>query len=229
MRVFDFAGLVDALGEIGQMWENQDQNLRNIVETHLENGKKVVYDIDEDSLSVGSVDIAVHDEELTKGVPYKHDGQVGMFIVDTITNVVSSMVSRSQVRGQSLLASFMRSLRHLTYRRHICSVLTNTAVGLNPTSNPNYPRKVQENASIFAATVGKPALGKAFTYLVDTSIFLSVIPKTRLDAEMAYGEGDAAGWNKVGVLEVLKDRCGSREGWWAAFEITTEVFLINPL
>lgn len=123
----------------------------------------------------------------------------------------------------------MRSLHHLTYRRHICSVLTNTAVGLNPTSNPNYPRKAQENASIFAATVGKPALGKAFTYLVDTSIFLSVIPKTRLDAEMAYGEGNAARWNKVGVLEVLKDRFGSREGWWAAFEITAEVLITSPL
>lgn len=114
MRVFDFAGLVDALGEIGQMWENQDQNLRNIVETHLENGKKVVYDSDEDSLSVGSVDIAVHDEELTKGVPYKHDGQVGMFIVDTITNVVSSMVSRSQVRGKYIFKRLREDQRFQT-------------------------------------------------------------------------------------------------------------------
>lgn len=100
MRVFDLAGVIEALGEIGQMWEKQDENLRNVVETHLEKEKKVVYDSEEDSLSVGSVDITVHDEELTKGIPYTHDGQVGMFIVDTITNVVSSMVSRSQVQGK---------------------------------------------------------------------------------------------------------------------------------
>lgn len=122
----------------------------------------------------------------------------------------------------------MRSLRHLTYRRHICSVLTNTAVGLYPSSNPNYPRKAQDHASIFAATMGKPALGKAFTYLIDTSIFLSAIPKMKVDAEMAYGR-DAAGWKKVGVLEVLKDRFGAQEGRWAAFEINAEVLLTSPL
>lgn len=123
----------------------------------------------------------------------------------------------------------MRSLRHLTYRRHICSILTNTAVGLNSSSNPKYPRRAQDNVSIFAATVGRPALGKVFTHLVDTSIFLSVIPILRLDAEMAYGEGDAAGWKKVSVLEVLKDRFNTQEGRWATFEITAEVLLTSPL
>ena len=123
----------------------------------------------------------------------------------------------------------MRSLRHLTYRRHICSILTNTAVGLNPSSNPKYERRAQDNVSIFAATVGRPALGKLFTHLVDTSILLSVIPKLRLDAEMAYGEADAAGWKKVGVLEVLKDRFNTQEGQWATFEITAEVLLTSPL
>lgn len=131
--------------------------------------------------------------------------------------------------GHALLASFMRSLRHLTHRRHICSILTNTAVGLNPSGNPNYQRKAQDNASIFAATVGKPALGKAFTYLIDTSVFLSAVPTTRPDAEMPYGGGNADGWKKVGVLEVLKDRFGAQEGRWAAFEISAEVLLTDPL
>lgn len=120
----------------------------------------------------------------------------------------------------------MRSLRHLTYRRHICSVLTNTAVGLNPSM---YPRRAQNNASIFEATMGKPALGKAFTNLIDTSIFLSSIPKMRLEAEIAYGGGNSIGWKNVGVLEVLKDRFGAQEGRWAAFEITAEVLLISPM
>lgn len=128
--------------------------------------------------------------------------------------------------GQALLASFMRSLRHLTYRRHICSVLTNTAVGLNLSM---YPRRAQDNASIFEATVGKPALGKAFTYLIDTSIFLSSIPKMRLKAEIAYGGGDSLVWKKVGVLEVLQDRFGAQEGRWAEFEINAEVFLTSPM
>lgn len=99
MRVFDFAGVIEALGEIGQMWEKQDEHQRTIVETRLNNGERVVYDSEEDSLSVDSVEITVHDEELTEGILNSNDGQVGMFIVDTITNVVSSMISRSQVQG----------------------------------------------------------------------------------------------------------------------------------
>ena len=98
MRVFDLAGVVEALEEVGQMWEKRDERIRNIGDMHLEDGQKVVYD-SEDSLSVGGVEINVHHEQLTEGTSNAHDDQVGMFIVDTITNVVSSMVSRSQVQG----------------------------------------------------------------------------------------------------------------------------------
>lgn len=99
MRVFDFAGVIEALGEIGQMWEKQDEHLKNNVQTHLENGKKVVYDSQDDSLSDASVEISVHDEELNNRTSNAHDNQAGMFVVDTITNIVSSMVSRSKVQG----------------------------------------------------------------------------------------------------------------------------------
>lgn len=100
MRVFDFTGAIEALGEIGQIWEKQDEHIGNAVNTHLENGEKVVYDSEEESLSVGSVEITVHDDELTKGMSNPYDDQVRMFIVDTITNVVGAMVSRNQVQGR---------------------------------------------------------------------------------------------------------------------------------
>lgn len=99
MRVFDFAGVTEALGEIEQMWERQDEHFRNIVNTCLDGAQKVIYDSEGDSLSTESAEITVHDDELAKGMPNTHDDQVGMFIIDTITNVVSSMVSRSQVQG----------------------------------------------------------------------------------------------------------------------------------
>ncbi|MCJ1468400.1 hypothetical protein MMC07_007028 [Pseudocyphellaria aurata] len=229
MRAFDFAGVIEALGEIGQVWEKQDDRRRNFVNMHLEDEKKVLYDSQDGSFSISSVEISVQNEEHIKGMSNMRDEQTGMIIIDTITNVVSSMVSRSQTQGQALLASFMRSLRHLTYRRQICSVLTNTAVGLNTSSNPDFLRKAQDNASIFAATVGKPALGKAYTYLIDTSIFLSTIPKTKLDAKMASRGGNAAGWKMVGVLEVLKDRFGAQEGRWATFEIVSEVLMTSSM
>lgn len=123
----------------------------------------------------------------------------------------------------------MRSLRHLTLRHHICTLLINAVVGLNPSANPHHPQRPEENASIFASTVGKPALGKTFPCLIDTSVFLSAIPKLREDAEIAYGgRSDNMHWDRVCVLEVLKDRCRSREGLWAVFEVVGEVELKTP-
>lgn len=123
----------------------------------------------------------------------------------------------------------MRSLHHLTLRHHICTLLVNAAVGLNPSEHPHHPHRPENNASTFASTLGKPALGKSFTYLIDTSIFLSTMPKSRGDAEIAYGgRNDNMQWNRVCVLEVLKDRLGTREGRWAAFEVATEVELKSP-
>lgn len=68
--------------------------------------------------------------------------------------------------------------------------------------------------------MGKPALGKTFSNLVDASILLSSIPKTRGDAENAYGGHSGTGsFATAGILEVLKDRDGTRANRWAAFDL----------
>lgn len=88
---------------------------------------------------------------------------------------------------------------------------------------------MQENVSVFASTMGKPALGRTYANLIDTSIFISKVPKTKDDAEMAYGGGerDPARWKNACVLEVVRDRYGEREGRWVAFEIVNG-FEIRP-
>lgn len=110
----------------------------------------------------------------------------------------------------------MRSLRHLTTRHNICTLLLNSAVGFSPNLT-SYHRQSSSNASIFSSTLGKPALGKSYAYCIDTSVFLSRVPKGREDAEKEYTGG--GGGVKVGVLEVLADRYGRREGRWGSFEI----------
>ena len=121
----------------------------------------------------------------------------------------------------------MRSLHYLTARYQICTLLINAAVSLNPSNNPNYHQGLEDNASIFTSTVGKPALGKVFAHLIDTSLFLSSIPKTKEDAEAAYaGNGSSeARWKNTMILEVLKDRHGAREGRWVAFDIAEGIEL----
>lgn len=222
MRVFDFAGVVEAISEVSRS-----------IETHLtmeETGRAVnvkkrpeISD-SEDELDDNEDPQADH-AACSSATANGGNGRVGMLIIDTITNVVGSVMSKSQIQGQALLTSFMHSLHHLTHRYHICTLLVNAAVGLNSSSNPKYARRPEEHVSIFSSTLGKPALGKTFTFLVDTSIFMSAVPRTSKDATIAIGSsGDY--FQKTFILEILKDRQGSREGRWAAFEIADGVKLV---
>ena len=214
MRVFDFAGVIEAVGELGEM----RQGVPKVP------GKAPRKTMDE----IGDSEEELDEEEDPPAEQASKDaGQVGLIIVDSITNVVSPLMAKSQTQGHALLASFMRSLHFLTSRHHICTILTNAAVGLNASSNQAYKRRPEDNVSVFSSTIGKPALGKTFTYLIDTSIFLSAIPKAGNDAAIAYGNRDpASSFKSAFVLEVLKDRCGSREGRWAAFESFDEVKIV---
>ena len=96
----------------------------------------------------------------------------------------------------------------------MCTLIINAAVGLNISREG----RSQDNASIFASTMGRPALGRIFAQLIDTSIFVSLIPKGTRDAEFAYRPNHKAVWEKVGVIEVLEDRYGARAGQWATFQ-----------
>lgn len=214
MRIFDFAGVIEAVGELSEMREG-------IPRVPGEDPRKT-----RDEIGDSEEELDEEEDPPVEQVS-KNAGQVGLIVVDSITNVVGSLMARSQTQGQALLASFMRSLHFLTSRHHICTILTNAAVGLSDSSNREYKHRPEDNVSVFSSTLGKPALGKTFTYLIDTSIFLSAMPKTANDAAIAYGNrGDASSFKKAIVLEVLKDRSGSREGRWATFEIFDEVKIV---
>ena len=214
MRVFDFAGVIEAVSELSDMRERTSQmtgkapdQTRNEVDDSEE-------ELDED-------------DKAPENLSFEENGQIGLIAIDSITNVVNSVMSRSQTQGQALLANFMRSLHFLTSRHHICTLLTNTAVGLATFSNAEYRIRPEDNASVFSSILGKPALGMTFTYLIDTSILLSTIPKTTADAAIAYGDKSCVStFRKAVILEVLKDRCGSREGRWAAIEVVDEVKIV---
>ena len=228
MRVFDFAGVVEAISEVNELMEAMTLKADSRPVEASEQRKDEIVDSEEDPDE--------EDEEPQRHSQHEtdhlhgneaHSGPIGMIIIDSITNVVSAMMVKSQVQGQALLASFMRSLQHLTSRCHVCTILTNAAVGKNPSRNPSYQHGPREDVSIFSSTMGKPALGKTFTFLIDTSVFLSTVPKTSDDAFIAFGGGEKVpSYQKALIFEVLRDRCGNREGRWAAFEIAAEVKLM---
>lgn len=231
MRVFDFAGVAEAMSEINELMEEVAQHSEKSTVVAVEKRRDEIDDSEEE---LDEEDEELQDEPRQESLDLgdaqdsdRHRSPIGMMIVDTITNIVSAMMAKSQIQGQALLASFMRSLHHLTSRHYFCTILTNAAVGMNPSNNPEYQHGPRENVSIFSSTMGKPALGKTFTFLIDTSIFLSAVPKTSDDAMIAFGGGkEASSYQKALILEILKDRCGTREGRWAAFEIAADVKIV---
>ena len=229
MRVFDFAGVVEAISEVNELMEELAPKAQKPPVVPF---KRMADEVGDSEEELDEEDEELQAEPRRESVDLNilpgsdpESGRIGMVILDTITNVVSAMMSKSQVQGQALLASFMRSLHHLTSRYHVCTILTNAAVSSTSSKNADYQHGPREDVSIFASTMGKPALGKSFPFLIDTSLFLSTVPKTSDDARIAFGDGGEP-YQKSLILEVLKDRCGTREGRWAAFEIAAEVRLV---
>ncbi|KAL2055919.1 hypothetical protein ABVK25_003561 [Lepraria finkii] len=226
MRVFDLAGVIEAVGEVGEMRRSESQVAEKAEAVATRRSRDEIGDSEEEPDEEDDVAAKPAAAEGGQEVD-SQGGQVGIIVIDTMTNVASSLMSTSQTQGQALLESFMRLLHHLTSRRHICTILTNAAVGLTSSNNPEYRRRPEDSVSVFSSIMGKPALGKTFTYLIDTSVFLSVVPKTAIDAVIAFGDrGDRVSFREAFILEVLKDRCGTRGGRWAAFEMLDEVNLV---
>ena len=173
-------------------------------------------------------------------------GGVGLIVIDNIANHFGRELSRDPVRGgtfsgpaisvdanleagQALLASFYRTLDHLTKQRRICTILVNNAVNNTQRQEAGNLRRHEESVSLFASELGKPALGQSFTYLVDLSVWMSTMPETQdagQNARARYSSRIGAG-DYAGIFEVLKDRKGDREGSWAAFGIRNETSLVS--
>jgi len=237
MRVFDFVGVVEAVAEIGATLESKGGGV----------GNGGMGGIGEDGNRDGGEEVEARKWSNIERDENGGKGRVGMIIIDSMTNVVSSMMSRDHIQGQSvtpshtppslsvlsslgyihpsttaytnthappghaLLTTFLRSLHNLTRTHHLVALLLNSAVATQPlpsTGSLSRHLRNNDNVSIFEATLGKPALGKTYAYLLDTSLFLSRGP--------SGDEGSVGRDEETVVLEVLYDRFGGREGRWVA-------------
>ena len=113
MRVFDFAGVVEAVGEVGEQWERYERSInvieipapRGLSESHAE-----IADSDEeiDERSDAEPSNPVLDEtnsasrEPSNLQLHTKPGRIGMIVIDNVANVVGSMISISSVQGISL-------------------------------------------------------------------------------------------------------------------------------
>lgn len=107
MRVFDFAGVIEAISEIGEMWEREVDYVRGHLDVNPRAGNTIIDDSEEDEASLSdeienaTQSIQVNSPGAASGVEKSNrkSGHIGMIIIDTMANVVSSMVSGNQVQG----------------------------------------------------------------------------------------------------------------------------------
>ncbi|KAL8784082.1 MAG: hypothetical protein Q9195_009191 [Heterodermia aff. obscurata] len=184
MRVFDVAGLVEAVGEITESCEQ-------VAEFSFET------------------------KDLRRGV-----------VADSQDDLSEDAGSETGERAERLASQNKGT--EPTQSGKICTIISNAVVGHVSSKNQLYQQKPEENASIFYSITGKPALGKSFTYLIDTSIMLSALPKTAEDAGSAYGDNIKGRKPQYcGILEILHDKNGTRAENWVAFEMVDGLELMS--
>jgi hypothetical protein len=104
MRVFDFAGVVEAIGEVGEMWEAVSREWDDAKERKAQSKKaiKAISDSEDEGEEMlddlANPERLIPQEDLTSTTT-DGAGQIGVIVIDTITNVVSSMMSKSQIQG----------------------------------------------------------------------------------------------------------------------------------
>ena len=231
MRIFDVAGLSEAVAEVSTTRKMERRSDDASAEhkgidskRRTEIGDSEEESEDERVSQIRDQGTGFEERDNERNAVTSGDG---MIVIATLTGIISANISKSPIHGQAIFASVMRSLHHISTHYRICTIIVNAAVGLTPKIDPaNRPHKENDDVSIFASNLGKPALGKAFTHMIDTSLFLYKLPKHKGDALSAYGQfSTGRSWKDATVIEVLKDKNGGREGRWAAFEIISDVKL----
>jgi len=224
MKAFDFVGMTECVAELRESLETREQEKSqqepgsSSKEPKAPVPRGTVGDSeDEDDMLDDAEPVPLEkpppptrsEEKLPDDRP-QH-----LLVIDNITYVASPIIKNSHVQGQALLATFMRSLTHLTRAHDICTLLHNAVMTYQPKST------TEPTPSIFSSCTLRPALGKSFAYLLDMHLLLHRVPLTAADAKSVYAAHSAipkSSEKMASVLEVLQDRHNDRVGHWSAFK-----------
>lgn len=116
---------------------------------------------------------------------------------------------------------------------HKAAAQTGAGMGHSPEARPaDWVKQstAPEQPSIFASNQSRPALAKALAPSVDLHILVSLLPKSKRDAQALYARFDSGSGTRVKlvpVLEVIVDRWNDRTGRWCAFDIAQNGSLVS--
>ena len=242
MRVFDFVGLTEAVGELRNELEHQRQDSLSGLPAQKSRLEIPDSEDEDDAMLFGGTEVLSPKESANDREPsHRSSDRQWLLIIDNIAHIMSPLLKNNYVQGHVLLTTFFRSLAKLSQDHDICTILNNNVVAKR--AGPNISRTMpissepqpqlgtqsvpeqyhfQDHPSIFASTTFRPALGKTFASFIDLHLLLSVLPRTKQDARILYGAQSNHAFQKVKfahVLEVMTDRWDSRMGRWAAFYV----------
>ena len=228
MKAFDFVGMTECVAELRESLESREQkNSQQEPESSSRQPKApvprgTVGDSEDEDDMLDAIE-PVSSEKPPQPSPKPtgseekppEDRPQHLLVIDNITYVASPIIKNSHVQGQALLATFMRSLAHLTRAHDICTLLHNAVMTYQPKST------TEPTPSIFSSCTLRPALGKSFAYLPDMHLLLHRVPLTAADAKSVYAAHSAipkSSEKLASVLEVIQDRHSDRVGHWSAFK-----------
>ena len=107
MRVFDLAGLIEAVGEVAEVCESAAQDVGNVTDDQMCR-RTIVADSEdeiEEENQVDNYDRVSHKsvEGHSSRQPRMNRGRTGMLVFDTISDIVGPVITTSQVQGNVLL------------------------------------------------------------------------------------------------------------------------------
>ena len=236
MKAFDFVGLTECVAELRESLEMPSKRQPSPSQQAVPAPRGTVGDSEDEEEMLDAPASPAKPLPSSPKTTFNHpdasDRSSQLLIIDNITYVTSPILKNSQVQGQALLTSFMRSLAHVTQRHDVCTIIHNTTVTYSSTStntsnnnNNNNSRTAEPTPSIFASCALRPALGKTFPYLLDVHLLLHRLPISASDAKVVYaahGSIPKPEHRLASVLEVMHDRYGDRAGRWSAFRADAE-------
>lgn len=135
----------------------------------------------------------------------------GLIVIDSITSLFSSLLSSVTAQGHALMTNFMRSLQDVASNYGLIVLVLNKPASVQPPHS---------SPSVFTATKLKPALGPTFSFLTDTTLWLSRASDVlNVQANKDRGDGSSTTTSvdsieELLIAEVVRSRSLTSRIWW---------------
>jgi hypothetical protein len=248
MRVFDFVGVGEAVGELregveggkGEEVQGREEGGEKMLQKRTEvadsedegDEEEMLFDMTGPPLETTEPHTASPSQPTSIDKPPQTPKlKLKLILLDNLSHVLTPLLKKDSVSATTLATTFLRTLTHLTYTHGLYTILLNPCTTPPPThqtqqqpqQQPTPQQQHPPSPSLFASQIAVPALLGLLSRYTDAHVFISDVPRGRMDARVFYADvggrerGKRRGVEMVRVVEVIGDRWGDRVGDWCVF------------